>query len=180
MSPWLAAAETEELLQVLLLVVLGAVACLGLGAATLVIRIILPRPAAALDRSLARLGTGRLFLMGVLPLVGAGLLARGVELARHDLLSAAYLLLVAIPLVLAWIGGFLAGLMHIGAKVRRADSDASPLARAALGGLVMGLALTSWIVPPLGLLVSLLLSAWFVGIGLGALIKRRSPTENES
>ena len=80
--------------------------------------------------------------------------------------------------VLAWVGGFTAGLLHVGTKVLRADSEASPLARAALGGLVVGLALTSWIIPPLGLLVSVLLSAWFVGIGLGALIRRTARAEN--
>ena len=57
-------------------------------------------------------------------------------------------------------------------------ADASPLKRGALGGLVVGFALASWIIPPLGLVVSVLLSAWFVGIGLGALIRRRGLAEN--
>ena len=85
---------------------------------------------------------------------------------------------MGIPFVLAWSGGFTAGVLHIGTKVLRKDTGAAPLTRASLGGLVVGLALTSWIVPPLGMLVTVLLSAWFVGIGLGALIRRRPATEN--
>lgn len=180
MSAWLAMAkETEELLQLVLLVPLAAVACLGIGAASLVVRIILPGVAAATDRSLARMGTGRLFVMGVLPIVGAGLLARGVELAGQPWVSGLFLLLVGIPLVLAWMGGFTAGVLHIGTRVLRRDADVAPLRRASLGGLVVGLALVSWIVPPLGMVVTVLLSAWFVGIGLGALIRRRDPTEDK-
>ena len=175
---WLANTDTQELLQLVLLLPLAITAALGLGAATLVIRIILPGVAAATDRSLADLGTLRLFVMGVLPIVGAGLLARGVELANHEIVSLLFVVLVGIPLVLAWTGGFTAGLNHIGQKVLRDGADASPLKRGALGGLVVGFALASWIIPPLGLVVSVLLSAWFVGIGLGALIRRRGLAEN--
>lgn len=179
MGIWLANTETQELLQLVLLLPLAIAASLGLGAATLVIRVILPGVAEATDRSLTGLGMARLFGMGVLPIVGAGLMARGVELLGNAYVGLAFVVLVGIPLVLAWTGGFTAGLHHIGTKVLRAGEEASPLKRGAVGGLVVGFALASWIIPPLGLVVSVLLSAWFVGIGLGALIRRRQPTEDK-
>lgn len=174
---FLAASDTEGLLQLLLAALLGAIACVGLGAATLVIRAILPGAAASADASLARLSARRLFLTGILPLLGAALLAQGVNLVGNDVVSAIYLLIVALPLALAWIAGLLAGLPYLGTKALRADSQASPLARASLGGLVAGLAMVSWILPPLGLLLSLLLTGWFLGIGLGSLIHRRPAAE---
>ena len=81
----LAAGGTEGLLHLLLLAVLGAIACIGLGAAALGVRAIVPGAAAAADASLARMSAWRLFASGILPLVGAALLGalaalyRGVE-----------------------------------------------------------------------------------------------------
>ncbi|MDA1195143.1 MAG: hypothetical protein O2894_08150 [Planctomycetota bacterium] len=179
MTPLLAAATTDSLVQVLLGIILAAIACVGLGAATLLIRIMLPGVARAADASIARLGSKRLFLTGLLPLVGAGLLARGAGAIGGEAAGLVLLFLVILPLGLAWVLGLVAGLPHIGAKALRADSTAAPLGRAAMGGLVAGLAMTSWALPPLGVCISLLLSAWFVGIGLGALIHRGSPTEHQ-
>ena len=175
----LAAADSEGLLQLLLAVVLGAIACIGLGAAALVVRAILPGAAASADASLARLSTWRLFVSGILPIVGAALLARGVDLVGNDVVSGIFLLIIVLPLTLAWIAGLLAGLPYLGGKALRQGSEASPLARAALGGLVAGLAMVSWVLPPLGLVLTLLLTGWFLGIGLGSLIHRRPRTEEQ-
>jgi len=166
----LLAGRTEQLLEVLLVLVLAAIACVGIGATALLLRVILPGVAHAADASLGRMRARRLTLFGLLPLLGAGALARGVSLAGTKPLEVAYLVLVALPLALALIAGLMAGLPHVGARVLRADSDPAPLLRATLGGLVVGLAMVSWALPPLGLLVSFLLAAWALGIGIGAVV----------
>ncbi len=167
----LAATSTEKLVQVLLVVVLAAIACVGAGAAVLLVRVVLPGVAGAADASLGRMGTRRLLLTGILPLVGAGLLARGVELAGSDVLGAVYFFLVLLPIALALLVGATAGVPHIGARVLRDGSSPAPLACAALGGLVIGLAMVSWAIPPVGLLVTVLLAGWLLGIGLGAFVR---------
>jgi hypothetical protein len=171
----LAVGTTEKLVQVLLVVVLAAIGCVGFGAAMLLLRVILPGVARAADASLGRMRTGRLFLVGVLPLVGAALLARGVELANSQALETAYLIVVALPLTLALLVGALAGLPHIGARVLREGADPAPLLRASLGGLVVGLSMVSWALPPLGLVMTLLLAGWLLGVGLGAFVRAPRP-----
>jgi hypothetical protein len=176
-SVLLAAAPSEHLLQALLIVVLVAVGAIAVGVTALVLRIILPGVARPTDRALASMGTARLFLAGVLPLVGAALLARGVQLAGSGVLTGVYLVVVALPVCLALVAGAMAGLPHLGRRVLRAGADPAPLVEAALGGLVAGLAMVTWALRPLGVLVTLLLAAWFVGIGLGAVLggRRRAP-----
>lgn len=167
----LAAGTTEQLVQVLLVVVLGAIGCVAFGAVVLLLRVILPGVARAADASLGRMRTGRLLLVGIVPLVGSALLARGVELANSQALETAYLILVALPLTLALLVGALSGLPHVGARVLREGADPAPLLKAALGGLVIGLSMVSWALPPLGLAVTVLLAGWLLGIGLGALVR---------
>ncbi|MDJ0521807.1 MAG: hypothetical protein QNJ90_07000 [Planctomycetota bacterium] len=176
----LAAGTTEQLVQVLLVVVLGAIGCVGFGAAMLLLRVILPGVARSADASLGRMRTGRLLVVGILPLVGSALLARGVELAKVEALETAYLLLVALPLALALLVGAMSGLPHVGARVLREGADPSPLARASIGGLVIGLAMVSWAAPPLGVLVTVLLAGWLLGIGLGGLIREPRPSPTRS
>lgn len=162
----------EALLKVLLVIVLALLACVGAGATALLLRVILPGVAASADASLARLSTRRLFLGGILPLVGAALLARAVGWTGSSAVGGIYALVVALPLALAVIAGAMAALPHLGGQVMRAGSEASPLARAAVGGFVVGLAMTSWALPALGVLVSVLLAGWLLGIGLGSALQR--------
>jgi len=171
----LAAGTTEQLVQVLLVVILAAVAFIGVGAIMLVLRVILPGIAKAADASLGRMSTRRLLLTGVLPLVGAGLLARGMELTGSEALALVYLLLIALPLTIALVVGAMAGLPHLGARVLREGSDPTPLTRATLGGLVLGLSMVSWALPPLGMLVTVLLASWLLGIGIGGLVRAPRP-----
>lgn len=181
-APCAWAAKTDEfdgsadgLLRILLIIVLALVVCVGIGATTLLLRVILPGVARAADASLARLSGKRLLLAGILPLVGAALLARGVELTGSQAAGGIYAVLVGLPIALAVIVGAMAALPHLGRQVMKADSDAAPLLRASVGGLVAGLAMLSWALPPLGVLVSVLLAGWFTGIGLGAVVRAPVP-----
>ena len=91
----------QGLARALLAIVLGLLGCVGAGAVALVLRVILPGVAAAADASLARLRTGRLVVAGIVPLVGAALLARGVQLVGSPVLGGVYALVVVQPLALA-------------------------------------------------------------------------------
>ena len=157
---------------VALLVLLGLVACVGAGATVLVLRILLPVAARAGDAALDRVGTKQILLSGIVPLVGAGLVAQGVGQTGSEALGLVFLLLVGLPLLLAWIVGAMAAIPHVGTRALSEHSLAGPGLRAAVGGLVIGLSLASWALPPLGLLLSLLLSGWFLAIGIGAFVHR--------
>jgi hypothetical protein len=156
----------------LVAIVLGLLGCVGAGAVALVLRVILPGVAGAADASLARLRPGRLVLAGVVPILGAALLGRGVALVGQPALGAVYLLAVVLPLAIALLLGAMAALPHLGARVLRADPPPSPLRCASVGGLVTGLSMASWVLPPLGVAFSVLLAGWLLGIGLGAFVRR--------
>ena len=148
---------------------------MGIGATAVLMRIVLPGLTAAADASLARLSTKRLLLAGLVPLIGAGLLAQGVAHSGLEALGVVFALLVALPLILATLVGALAAIPRVGAGALRSGAGA-PLTRAAVGGLVMGLSMVTWAVPPLGVLVSLLLASWCLGAGLGVFL-RRAPNQ---
>ena len=173
----LAATEPgEALVAVLLYVVVGLVLSAGVGAALATLRVILPGLASAADRSLEAGGTRRLLLMGVLPLLGAAILLQAVAALGSAAASWIVFLAVVVPVVLALLVGAMAALPHLGERLLERGSPRSPLARAAGGGVVVGLAATTAWVPPLFALVALLLGGWFLGIGLGAVLGRRGPT----
>jgi hypothetical protein len=153
-----------DLANLLAVVLLALVLCVGVGCALALLRVILPGLARAADRSLGGLGATRLFVSGVLPLVGALVLAAVLADAGapHGLV-----LVVWAPLLLLAVGGATAGVPHVGERLLRRGAEASLLARAVAGGLVVGLAMATWMLPPLGLLVTLLVAGWLVGIGLG-------------
>lgn len=173
------ATQSEELLTILLVVVLSLIGAIGFGAVALLLRTILPGVGTSADASLARLGTKRLLLAGVLPIIGAGLVARAVETAHNPTIEGIYALVVALPLALALLVGAMAAIPHLGGQVLRSGAEASPLARATTGGLVTGLAMVSWLLPPLGVLVTVLLAGWWIGIGLGGLVGRAPKTAVE-
>ena len=162
----------EGLLGVLIAVVLGLLGCVGIGATVLLLRIMLPGVAAAADASIGRLSTKRLLLVGVVPLIGAALVAQGVGLAGSEALVGIFLLVVGLPIAIAILVGAMAALPRIGAGALRSGAETAPLAQAAVGGLVLGLAMVSWAVRPLGFFVSLLLAGWLLGTGVGACIRR--------
>jgi hypothetical protein len=163
---------TQGLLQVLLIVILILIGCVGTGATALLLRIILPGVARSADASLARLGTGRLVFGGVLPLIGVALGARGVQVTGSPVLGGLFALVVVLPLAVALLLGAMAALPHLGAQVLRADANPSPIVCASVGGLLIGLAGASWLLPPLGVAVSVLFAGWLLGIGLGAMFRR--------
>jgi hypothetical protein len=180
MIPLLAAGSLpgslEGALHALVVVVLAIVFYAGVGCAIALFRVILPDVARAADRSLAGLRTGRMFVTGVLPLVGAVLVSWGIE--RGGLPKGIHLV-VWVPILLLVLVGSLAAVPHVGGSLLRGGADASPLRRAVAGGLVTGLALSSWaIFPAAGLVVSLLLFGWILGIGLGAPRRRGGDTDS--
>ena len=152
----------------------------GTGCAAALLRLIVPGVAARADRSLASLGGARLVATGVLPLVGALALSAVATNAGAPSLT----LVLWVPLLLLAVVGAVAALPHVGERLLRAGQGASLLARATVGGLVVGLAMATWILPPLGLLVTLLVAGWLVGVGLGTLWDPRresgSPAPNAS
>ena len=162
----------EGPLGVLLALILGLLACVGIGATALLLRIMLPGVAAAADASIQRLSTKRLLLVGIVPLVGAAFVAGGVKSTGSEALGGIFLLVVGLPIAIAILVGAMAALPRIGAGALRSGVEAAPLAQAAVGGLVLGLAMVSWALPPLGFAVSLLLAGWLLGTGLGTCIRR--------
>ena len=171
-------ADAGTLLAVLLAVVLGFVAAAAMGAVALLLRILLPGATRAADASIGRLGAKALALGGVLPLLGAGLMAQGVGRAGNEWLGGAFVLLVLLPLFLAFLLGLMAVVPYVGARALRPDPERAPLVEAGTGGVLVGLAMATWVLPPLGLLLTLLLAGWCVATGLGTVLHRTAPTQD--
>ena len=159
-----------EFVRALSLVLIG----LAFGAIVLLVRTILPPLARATDASIARMTTKRLLICGLLPILGSGLLARGLEKLGNKTLAEVYGLVVLLPLVLLAIAGLCAALPHLGRAVLRADREPTPLAAGLAGGLILGLASISSAWEPLAALVGILLASWCLGVGLGTLVRPRN------
>ena len=160
-----------EVVRAIALVIVGV----AFGGIVLLVRTILPPIARATDASVGRLTTKRLFLVGLLPMLGAGLLARGLEQLGNKVLLDGYGLLILLPLCLLGVAGLCGALPHLGRSVlRTADREPSPLGAGLAGGLVLGLSAISTAWEPLGVLVGILLVSWCLGIGLGMLIRSRN------
>jgi len=170
-----AASPGETLAGVLLYVVLGLLGAAGLGAAVATLRVILPGLAGLADGALVATRGRRLFLMGLLPLLGVGLLANAVGQAQHETLGALFGILVLVPTGLLVLLGLLAALPHLGERLLERDRPRSPLARSAGGGVALGLSATTIWIPQLFALLLLLVGGWLLGIGLSAALGRRTP-----
>lgn len=168
----------DALAGVLLLLVVFA----GVGCVFLVIRVILARPTARADEALGALGTPRLFLTGVLPLIGAALLGHASE-AGGQATQIAFALLVGLPLALLVLLGGAAAVPHLGRQVLRGRREPTLLAAAIVGALVLGLAGAAAGVlgkeGGLAILV-LLVASWFLGAGLGAVLPGRRSDATDS
>jgi hypothetical protein len=151
----------------------------GLGAALALLRVVLPGVARAADRSLEGLGTWRMLLTGLLPILGALLVATAVEASDSAVLRGALGLLVFLPGVLLAVAGAMSGVPFLGRRLLARGEEVGPLRQAMVGGAVLGLATVTFWIKPLGLAVALLVESWFLGIGLGTLLGRRSPSPAE-
>lgn len=160
-------ADMETLGNLLLLSVAVVFLGLGLGAGTATLRVVLPGVADRADASVRRLGFVRLLLTGVLPLIGTALIGMAVEKAHSQAVETAFIILVVIPLFLALIAGAMAALPHLGARLLKDGDEAGVLRQALVGGGVIGLAGTTWVVPPLGGFLSFVVLGWLVGAGMG-------------
>lgn len=165
-----------EVVRAVMLVIVGV----AFGGIVLLVRTILPPLARATDASVARLTTKRLLLCGLLPLIGAGLVARGLELMKNQILVDGYSVLVLLPLCLLGVAGLCGALPHLGRAVLRSDREPSLLGAGLAGGLVLGLSAISTAWEPLGVLVGILVASWCLGIGLGVLIKGRNDAASAS
>ena len=165
----------DHVFGLLAVLLVGVIVFAGIGASMAVLRVVLPGLARAVDQSVEGLSTGRMLLTGILPLVGAWLLGAAVHHAGDRTLVGAYALVVLLPLCLLTVTGALAAIPHLGARLLARGEDVSPLRRSLVGGLVVGLAGTTWVLPPLGALVSLFLFGWFLGIGLSTVFRPREP-----
>ncbi len=162
---------TTQLAQVVLVILLGALVAVGFGGAMALLRVVIPGVAKAGDASVARLSTSRLLLLGVAPFVGSWLIGWGVAAAGNEVLGGIYAVLVGIPIFLAAVAGMMTALPHIGARLLKDGDDVGMLKRCLVGGLVLGLSLITWVLVPLGLFVSVVLTSWFIGIGAGAVVR---------
>ena len=169
------AAAGETLLAVLLYVALGLLVAAGVGAAVATLRVILPGLASAADGALLGTRGKRLFLMGVLPLLGVALLTQVVVHAGHPTLGTLFGVLVLVPTGLLIVLGLLAALPHLGERLLERRHPRSPLARAVGGGVALGLCATTAWMPPFFALLLLLLGGWLLGIGLATALGRRPP-----
>mgnify|MGYP001819043700 FL=1 len=162
----------EALAGVLLLVVLLG----GVGCIFLVIRVILAGPTARADEALATLGTPRLFLTGVLPLLGAALLGHASQFGGQ-VAQGAFALLVGLPALLLVLLGGAAAIPYLGRQVLRGRREPTLLAAAVVGAIVLGLAgAAAAVLTKEGgvAILSLLVASWFLGAGLGAILPARS------
>lgn len=162
----------NALAGVLFLIVLLA----GVGCVFLVIRVILAGPAARADEALALLGTPRLFLTGVLPLLGAGLLGHAAQFGGQ-VTQIAFALLVGLPVALLVLLGGAAAVPYLGRQVLRGRREPTLLSAAVVGAIVLGLAgaAAALLTKEGGLaILVLLVASWFLGAGLGAVLPARS------
>lgn len=168
-------AEMEHLGNVLLVFAIVVCLCVAIGAAVAVLRTIVPAVATRVDTSVARLGTLRLLLTGILPLVGTGLLGWAVEKAGSKAFEQVYVLAIGIPLLLAMIVGAMGALPHLGRSLLKGGAESGPLKAALVGGLVLGLLGPTWILPPLGLFLTFVVMGWLVGVGIGSVMPGPQP-----
>jgi|GEM_PF-5249285 len=169
------ASAGETLLAVLLYVVLGLLVAAGVGAAVATLRVILPGLASAADGALRDTRGRRLFLMGVLPLLGVALLTQVVVHAGDETLGTLFGVLVLVPTGLLIVLGLLAALPHLGERLLERERARSPLARAVGGGVALGLCAITATLPHFFALLLLLLGGWLLGIGLSTALGRRPP-----
>jgi hypothetical protein len=168
----LGAAPLDALLSLVTGLLLAAVGCAGAGAAVALLRVVLPAVARAADDALLLVSTSRALASGVLPLVGAMLVSWGLAGAG---LPPAWGLVVWLPVLLLTVLGALAAVPHVGERLLAAGASVrSPLARAVFGAWAIGLAHATWVLPPVGLLVSLATAGWCLGVGLGIVAKGRN------
>ncbi len=161
----------HALAGVLFLVVLLA----GVGCVFLVIRVILAGPTARADEALARLGTPRLLVTGVLPLIGAGLLAHASQFGGQ-VTQVAFALLIGLPVTLLALLGGAAGVPYLGRQVLRGRREPTLLSAAVVGAIVLGLAgaAAALLTKEGGLAILVgLVASWFLGAGLGAVLPAR-------
>jgi hypothetical protein len=168
----LAAAPLDALLSLVTGLILAALGFAGAGAAVALLRVVLPGVARAADDALLLVSTSRALVSGVLPLVGAMLVSWGLAGAG---LPPAWSLLVWIPVLVLTVLGALAAVPHVGERLLATGASVrSPLARAVFGATAIGLAHATWVLSPLGLLVSLTTAGWCLGVGLGIVAKGRN------
>ena len=147
--------------------------CLGVGGAIALLRVILPGVTQAADASAERLGTRRLMLGGVLPMLGVALIGAALGQANNPVLGGVYALVLVLPLGLALLAGAVGGIPRIGARLLKDGAEAGELKRCLVGAVVLGLSALTLVIPPLGALVMFLATAWLVGIGVGAVIREK-------
>lgn len=173
------AATGVEQVLVALLAVVGL--CVAIAFSVLLVRVILPGLASVADRSLARLGTLRLFTQGLLPLVGSGLIISGASQALGPQVGGLLGLVLGLPLLLAVLVGLLAAIPHVGGQVLSGGEERSPLARHLGGAIVVGFPMLLWpLLPHVALVVSLLVAGWCAGVGLHTVLGARSPRSASS
>lgn len=164
-----------KVLAIALLAVLFAV---GTGCLVAVLRVVFPGPAAKADAALERLGTGRLLLTGLLPVVGIGLLGAAAAATHVQALTAVWAIVLFLPAALLMLVGALAAVPHLGGALLRTREERSLLARSVVGTVALGLALgATAAVPPLVHFVAMILAGWFLGAGLGVVFRPAAASE---
>ncbi len=168
--------------QVLVGVILGLFLVAGVGSLLGLFRVMFPGPTRAADAAVLRLGTGRLLLTGVLPIVGAGLLGVAAEATGSEAVQIVWGIVFGLPAMILIAVGGLAVVPHLGGRLiaRSPGQERSVLAKCVAGALVLVLAIGTlgWAAKPIAPIIGVLVAAWFLGTGLGTIFRPRSLPEN--
>ncbi len=154
-------------------VLLVALILVGVGCLLGVLRIVFPGPADRADRAVARLGSLRLLVTGVLPLLGMTLLAYATQFGGEPA-EVAFTLVVLLPAGALTLLGASALVPHVGGGML--GRQRSLLVRAVVGAVVLGLAFgaAAMLGRQVGIsLFALLVLSWFFSAGLGAVLAPR-------
>jgi hypothetical protein len=171
--------------QIVAIVLLVLVLLVATGCFLAVFRVIFPVPTELADVAVRNLGTGRLLVTGLLPVVGAGLLGAAAA-ATGPVGGAIWGVLIGLPALILMLVGAAAAVPYLGAAVLRGGSERSPLTQVVVGAVVLGLAIgagfASHVLAPFVLVV---VFGWFLGAGLGVVFRPApavdaAPEENAS
>jgi len=148
-----------------LLTIGTAVACL-----LCLLRVGLPRLAVATDRAASRGGGWRMILLGLLPVVGAGLLQGALDQSGNTTVQQVFAIVVLLPMVLLVLIGAMGGVVSLGRRLLAEHRQVGDLAAALTGAGCLAAAHLIYVVEALGVLYSVVLLGWLLHLGIGTFV----------
>lgn len=141
------------------------------------LRVGLPHLAVATDRAAARGGGWRMILLGLVPVVGAGLLQHALEQSGNTTIQQVFAIVILLPMMLLVGVGAMGGVVSLGRRLLAEHRQVGDLAAALTGAGCLAAAHLVYVVEALGVLLSILLLGWLLHLGIGTFVGPARKTE---